>query len=72
MEVKNPPVVRKVSVIDTLRLFAPGQATKFKARDFALYSSVASAVSRLNAATPGSYSLATDDNGETYTVTRTR
>lgn len=62
-------ILKKIDVVGTLRQMAKGQTAKFRAREFAGYSSVASAVSRLNKEGEN-FTLATPDNGETYTVTR--
>lgn len=68
----NPVIVRKVSVIDTLRAIKPGNSATYRSRDLGLYSSACSAVCRLNSSCPGSYSIVTDDNGESYTVTHNK
>ncbi len=69
MEIKNPTIIRKVSVIDTFRQIMPGQTATFRARELGTYSSACCAVSRLNASKDRpQYSISTNDNGETYTV----
>lgn len=68
---KNPPIVRKVSLTETLRAIAPGQSSTYDCREAGLYPSAQVAVTRLNQkAGYKEFRIWTTDNGVTYTVSR--
>lgn len=67
---KNCYIVKKVALTETFRNIPVGQSVLFDCREAGLYSSAKAAVSRLNASVGHeAYSITTDDNGVTYTVT---
>lgn len=72
MEAITPAVIkRRADIPATLTAIQVGASVKFRAKTFAPYSSVRSAISRLNKGHKDPIFLATtDDNGETFTVTR--
>ena len=71
METATPIIKRRVDIPSTLLAMTPGTSTKFRAKTFAPFSSVRSAISRINSKfTDPMFFTSTDDNGETYTVTR--
>lgn len=60
-----------MSIPDTLLAIPAGTSRRFRARTFAPYGSVRSAISRINARNNKPlFEATTDDNGETYIVTR--
>lgn len=64
-------VKQRVSVTDTLRNLKAGEFVVFRARDFAPYGSVRSAVSRLNAGrVDPQFTVCSYDNGERYSIKR--
>ena len=64
-------IKRRVDIPGTLLAIPVGTSSRFRARTFAPYSSVRSAISRLNKGlVDPRYLVSTDDNGETYTVIR--
>lgn len=66
-----PSIVRKVSIPDTLLAIPAGTSRQFRARSFAPYGSVRSAISRLNAKHSFPvFEATTNDNGETFIVSR--
>ena len=71
MEEKSPTIIRKVDIPATLLAIKPNTSSKFRARSFAPYGSVRSAITRLNQAEGRSlFEASTDDNGETFIVSR--
>lgn len=73
MTTKEPQIAirRRVDIPGTLQAMKPGTTARFRARTFAPYASVRSAVSRLNKGhVDPLFLVTTDDNGESYTVTR--
>jgi len=67
----QPPIVRKVSVVDTLLLIKHGETVRYIPRELGTQGSVASAVSRLNArGNAGTFSLKLINNGEMFEITR--
>ena len=69
---KKAPIAQKVSIIGTFRAIEKGSSVKFDCRTLGSYYSAASACTRLNqAAKRKEFSVVTEDNGATYTVTRT-
>lgn len=68
---KNRYIVKKVSIMDTLRGLPVGKPVTFDCREVGPMSSTQSAVSRLNkAAGREAYAVTTTDNGATFTVKR--
>lgn len=69
--VKNCYIVKKVSIMDTLRNIPAGEAVLFDCREFGPMTSAKAAISRLNAvAGQEVYGITSNDNGATYTVIR--
>lgn len=67
---QNKYLVKKVSVIDTLRQIPEGKTVKFDCRELGPCGSAYSAVSRLNkAAGYEAYKISSEDNGATYSIT---
>lgn len=70
---ENKYLVKKVSVIDTLRQIPVEKTVKFDCRELGSFGSANSAVSRLNkAAGYEAYKITTDDNGVTYSITHNK
>lgn len=67
---ENKYIVKKISVMDTLRNLPVGKPVIFDCRELCAYGTALSAVCRLNSANADSYRLITDDNGVTFTITR--
>lgn len=67
----EPTIIRKVAIPETLLAIPPHTLAVFRARTFAPYGSVRSAITRLNAghADP-QFTCSTSDNGETFSVKR--
>jgi hypothetical protein len=71
MDEKSPIIIRKVDIPATLLAIQPNTSSRFRARDFASYGSVRSAITRINQAEGCSlFEASTDDNGETFIVSR--
>lgn len=69
---ENKYLVKKVSITDTLRRIPTGKPVVFDCREAGSMASAKAAVSRLNAAAQKEvYTISSEDNGATYTVTRT-
>lgn len=68
---ENSFIVRKVSIIDTFRAIPPGTSVKYDCRELGPMASARSAASRLNSEHKEEiYTVMSDDNGFTYTVSR--
>ena len=70
IEEKKGIVRKKVGVTESLLLIPYGETRRYRAASFAPHASVRAIVSRLNRTGKGTYTLTTDDNGVTYSVTR--
>lgn len=71
METATPVIKRRVDIPSTLLAMKPGTSMKFRARTFAPYASVRSAISRINSKyVDPAFVASTDDNGVSFTVTR--
>jgi hypothetical protein len=71
MKTENSYIVKKVSIVDTIRNIPVGKPVCFDCLEAGPMGSARSAVSRLNAAAGKEiYSISSDDNGATYTVIR--
>lgn len=66
---RKKEIKTRVSVMETLMSIPVGKSVNFSVRDM-LLTSVRSAVSRLNADTPGRFVLLTDQFGINYTIHR--
>lgn len=67
---KNKYLVKKVSMIDTMRNMPVGRPVQFDAKECGPMSSARSAASRLAQAGEGEWIVASDDNGATYIILR--
>lgn len=65
----QPPLVKKVSVVDTLLLIKPGQTATYRCRDLGPQGTVASAVHRLNARGE-KFTMESINNGESFAIRR--
>jgi len=70
MEEKKGVVRKKVGITESLLLIPFGETRRYRSATFASHASVRAIVSRLNRSGQGTYTLSTEDNGVTYTVTR--
>lgn len=69
MKKENPYIVRKVSIVDTIRNIGKGETVQFESREAGAMSSARVAIYRLNAkAGKELYKISTADNGVTYTI----
>lgn len=67
---ENRYIVKKVSITDTLRNIPAGKTVLFDCREAGSMASAKAAVSRLNtAANAEVYTIVSEDNGATYSVT---
>ncbi len=67
---KNKYLVKKVSMIDTMRNMPIGKPVQFDAKECGPLSSARSAASRLSQSGEGEWIVASDDNGVTYIILR--
>lgn len=67
---KNKYLVKKVSMIDTMRNMPIGKPVKFEAKECGPLSSARSAATRLAQAGEGEWIVASDDNGVTFIILR--
>lgn len=67
---KNKYLVRKISIIDTLRNMPTGQTVLYEAKECGSLSSARSAACRLAQYGEGEWIITSDDNGATYNVFR--
>ena len=67
---KNKYLVKKVSIIDTMRNMPLDKPVQFVAKECGPMSSARSAASRLAQAGEGEWIVASDDNGATYIILR--
>ena len=64
-------ILTRVDVVGTLRQLDPGDEVEFKAKEFAPYTSVASAVSRINSSgDPYTFELKSMENGTIFRIRR--
>ncbi|EJX00301.1 hypothetical protein EVA_11594 [gut metagenome] len=67
---KNKYLVKKVSIIDTLRNMPIGEPVRFEAKECGPMSSARSAASRLAQTGEGEWDVTSDDNGVTFIILR--
>ncbi len=68
---KNPHLVMRVALAESIRSIPAGETVTFDCRDAGPYTSAKGTVSRLNkAAGEEVYSITSDDNGATYKILR--
>lgn len=71
IEEKNKYLVKKVSIVDTMRNMPYDKPITFDALECGPISSARSAASRLAQAGEGKWLVDSDNNGVTYTIIRT-
>ncbi|MGM9864056.1 MAG: hypothetical protein ACI305_07340 [Lepagella sp.] len=68
---KNPHLVMRVALAESIRSIPVGNTVTFDCRDAGPYTSAKGTVSRLNkAAGREEFAISSSDNGSTYTITR--
>jgi len=67
---QNSFIVRKVSMIDTLRNLPVGKPVEFSCREVGYLNTAYSAANRLESKGEGEWRIEPHDNGAHYTVTR--